>query len=295
MRPVQLSGNIFQMDENRRVDTWNTIRRVAQELAEIGDEVNESYNIDSKVRGALDDALHVYGSNLSLEIQAEDSFSCGAEWPIQRITRSSAYHFGFDRRLTWNPAESLDYDVLQPKVLHQAPLCFSWYDIPVESLAVSVAEILRQPTTGFALLGVHQVGAVSEFQGRHLPAVFTKMMSFGAINGSANKPTTINLFFMGDSTKSLVCDIVQMNVLHKGHLMFQLWLERDFTDRKIRGSNPTSATRLPLSRLEKTGIFLALRVTWRLCTERNVRLTEPWGLRLTGEPQKGRNRSWAVE
>ncbi|GAA50426.1 hypothetical protein CLF_104527 [Clonorchis sinensis] len=70
-----LSGNIFQMDENRRVDTWNTIRRVAQELAEIGDEVNESYNIDSKVRGALDDALHVYGPNLSLEIQAEDSFS----------------------------------------------------------------------------------------------------------------------------------------------------------------------------------------------------------------------------
>ncbi|KER22968.1 hypothetical protein T265_09051 [Opisthorchis viverrini] len=27
------------------------------------------------------------------------------------------------------------------------------------------------------------------------------------------------------------------------------WLEREFTDRKVRGSNPTSATRLPLSRL----------------------------------------------
>ncbi|TGZ69433.1 hypothetical protein CRM22_003747 [Opisthorchis felineus] len=63
------------MDGNRRVDTWNTIKQVAQELAKIGDEVNESYNIDSKVRGALDVAPNVYEHNLGLEIQTEDSFS----------------------------------------------------------------------------------------------------------------------------------------------------------------------------------------------------------------------------
>ncbi|KER25018.1 hypothetical protein T265_14287, partial [Opisthorchis viverrini] len=36
------------------------------------------------------------------------------------------------------------------------------------------------------------------------------------------------------------------------------WLERGFTDRKVRGSNPTSATRLPLSRLGQPGIIPAL-------------------------------------
>ncbi|KAG5446562.1 hypothetical protein CSKR_111598 [Clonorchis sinensis] len=36
------------------------------------------------------------------------------------------------------------------------------------------------------------------------------------------------------------------------------WLEHDFTDRKVRGSNPTSASRLPLSRLRQPGSIPAL-------------------------------------
>ncbi|KER22292.1 hypothetical protein T265_09577 [Opisthorchis viverrini] len=36
------------------------------------------------------------------------------------------------------------------------------------------------------------------------------------------------------------------------------WLEREFTDRKVRGSNPTSAFRLPLSRLGQPGSIPAL-------------------------------------
>ncbi|KAG5445918.1 hypothetical protein CSKR_111960 [Clonorchis sinensis] len=36
------------------------------------------------------------------------------------------------------------------------------------------------------------------------------------------------------------------------------WLEREFTDRKVLRSNPTSASRLPLSRLGKPGIIPAL-------------------------------------
>ncbi|KER22556.1 hypothetical protein T265_09386 [Opisthorchis viverrini] len=36
------------------------------------------------------------------------------------------------------------------------------------------------------------------------------------------------------------------------------WLEREFTDRKVRGSNPPSATRLPLSRLGQPGGIPAL-------------------------------------
>ncbi|KAG5448643.1 hypothetical protein CSKR_104073 [Clonorchis sinensis] len=35
-------------------------------------------------------------------------------------------------------------------------------------------------------------------------------------------------------------------------------LEREFTDRKFRGSNPTCASRLPLSRLGQTGSIPAL-------------------------------------
>ncbi|KER24046.1 hypothetical protein T265_14508, partial [Opisthorchis viverrini] len=36
------------------------------------------------------------------------------------------------------------------------------------------------------------------------------------------------------------------------------WLEREFTNRKVRGSNPPSATRLPLSRLRQPGSIPAL-------------------------------------
>ncbi|KER26533.1 hypothetical protein T265_06251 [Opisthorchis viverrini] len=36
------------------------------------------------------------------------------------------------------------------------------------------------------------------------------------------------------------------------------WLEREFTDRKVRGSNPTSASRIPLSRLGRPGSIPAL-------------------------------------
>ncbi|KAG5443693.1 hypothetical protein CSKR_104604 [Clonorchis sinensis] len=36
------------------------------------------------------------------------------------------------------------------------------------------------------------------------------------------------------------------------------WLEREFTDREVCGSNPTSASRLPLSRLGQPGIIPAL-------------------------------------
>ncbi|KAG5442696.1 hypothetical protein CSKR_108001 [Clonorchis sinensis] len=36
------------------------------------------------------------------------------------------------------------------------------------------------------------------------------------------------------------------------------WLEHEFTDRKVRGSNPTSASQLPLSRLGQPGSIPAL-------------------------------------
>ncbi|KER25654.1 hypothetical protein T265_06944 [Opisthorchis viverrini] len=99
----------------------------------------------------------------------------------------------------------------------------------------------------------------------------------------------INLVFTGDSIESLVYDVLQLNVLHTGRLMIQLtrlgkllrtlaypcylsalptdenqqaswlkWLEREFADRKVRGSNPTSASRVPLSRLGQPDSIPAL-------------------------------------
>ncbi|KER20673.1 LOW QUALITY PROTEIN: hypothetical protein T265_15260 [Opisthorchis viverrini] len=79
-------------------------------------------------------------------------------------------------RLTWNPAESLGCDVSrQMNALHQATSCFSHYDIrDIAILLIRLPKIRRQPMTGlalfgahqltigFALLGTHQIGATTE-------------------------------------------------------------------------------------------------------------------------------------
>ncbi|KER30346.1 hypothetical protein T265_03190 [Opisthorchis viverrini] len=57
----------------------------------------------------------------------------------------------------------------------------------------------RRPTTGFALLGAHQIGLFSR-----------------------NTLICKSICFLRDSTESLVYDVLQLNVLHTGRLMFQL-------------------------------------------------------------------------
>ncbi|KAG5450761.1 hypothetical protein CSKR_201273 [Clonorchis sinensis] len=88
----------------------------------------------------------------------------------------------FCERLTQNSAESPVYDVSkQLNVLHQVASCFSWYDIRGiainickicmyvykymyrhNALLIRLLKILRQPTTGFALLRTHQNNKVFE-------------------------------------------------------------------------------------------------------------------------------------
>ncbi|KER32246.1 hypothetical protein T265_12827, partial [Opisthorchis viverrini] len=128
----------------------------------------------------------------------------------------------------------------------------------------------------------------------------------------------INLGFTRDSTESLVYDILQLNVLHTGRLVFQLaryssfqqpwhlsvrlresstkflsarrpkWLEREITDRKVRGSNPSSASRLPLSRLGQPGSIpalvqpsggMAVRHRKGATAERLNKKISPWGFK----------------
>ncbi|KER24495.1 hypothetical protein T265_07860 [Opisthorchis viverrini] len=55
------------------------------------------------------------------------------------------------------------------------------------------------------------------------------------------------------------------------------WLESEFTDRKVRGSNPTSASRLPLSRFGQPGsipAFVLSSVAWQLGTKRVLQLND---------------------
>ncbi|KAG5454567.1 hypothetical protein CSKR_105468 [Clonorchis sinensis] len=78
---------------------------------------------------------------------------------------------------------------------------------------IKLMEILRQPTTGFALLGAGS-------------SVYFNILT-----------THFCVLFGGEMAQRL---------------------EREFTDRKVRGSNPTSASRLPLSRLGQPGSTVAL-------------------------------------
>ncbi|KAG5452236.1 hypothetical protein CSKR_112517 [Clonorchis sinensis] len=83
------------------------------------------------------------------------------------------------------------------------------------ALLIRLLKILRKPTNGFAVLRAHQVGAVPEFP--------------------SNLRSIPNLIFI-----DLGCKMAQ-------------WLERKFTDRKVRGSDSTFAARIPLFRLGQSG------------------------------------------
>ncbi|KAG5454955.1 hypothetical protein CSKR_105891 [Clonorchis sinensis] len=85
----------------------------------------------------------------------------------------------FFERLTWNPAESSVLNVSrQVNVLHKAAPVATIFEISRymyirNALLIRLLKILRQPTTGFAFLGTHQVGAVPEF-----PSTLSSTCSF---------------------------------------------------------------------------------------------------------------------
>ncbi|KAG5441157.1 hypothetical protein CSKR_102747 [Clonorchis sinensis] len=91
------------------------------------------------------------------------------------------------------------------------------------ALLIRLLKILGQPTTGFALLGAHQVGAVPEFPS-------TLCSSCSSLCSQRTQPTTsdqytdlqIDLVFTRDPTESLVYDILQLNVVHTDLLIFQM-------------------------------------------------------------------------
>ncbi|KER22749.1 hypothetical protein T265_14791, partial [Opisthorchis viverrini] len=108
--------------------------------------------------------------------------------------------FWFSRETQVN----LIYDILQLNELHTDCLMF-------QKLLTSLLKTLRQPPTGFALLGTHQK--------------YTHLQ--------------INLVFTGDSTESLLHDILQLNVLQTGRLMSQLARFLRYRKHSNLGSNRT--------------------------------------------------------
>ncbi|KAG5455238.1 hypothetical protein CSKR_106460 [Clonorchis sinensis] len=71
------------------------------------------------------------------------------------------------------------------------------------------------------------------------------------------------------------------------------WLEREFTDRKVRGSNPTSACRLPLSRLGHAGSIpaLVLLSDGMAAGHRKGVTTEQLGIEVDITSRSGRDRN----
>ncbi|KAG5445182.1 hypothetical protein CSKR_103355 [Clonorchis sinensis] len=67
------------------------------------------------------------------------------------------------------------------------------------------------------------------------------------------------MFFSG-SPASILPEAVTFLIFLAGARLLK-WLEREFTARKVRGSIPTSASRLPLSRLGQPGSIPALVLT----------------------------------
>ncbi|KAG5453879.1 hypothetical protein CSKR_108595 [Clonorchis sinensis] len=103
----------------------------------------------------------------------------------------------------------------------------------------------------------------------------------------------INLVFTEDSSKSLVYDVLQLNVLHKDCSFLQKVFDNTGVvswDQVKRNPQIFANPKFCLN-LHKVLKYTLLETHLVF----NLRLTESRGLRLPVEPQEGRNRSWAVK
>ncbi|KAG5443321.1 hypothetical protein CSKR_107286 [Clonorchis sinensis] len=95
---------------------------------------------------------------------------------------------------------------------------------------------VRQLTTVFALLGDHQASGIP-------PISFSTECA-------TQRPSHVSV--------SMIFRISQYIFLKVVLFLITQWLRRQLMDRKVRGSNPTSASRLLLSRLGQSGSILGL-------------------------------------
>ncbi|KER25166.1 hypothetical protein T265_14263, partial [Opisthorchis viverrini] len=171
------------------------------------------------------------------------------------LSKSLQHH----KFLHWNLAftgdstESPVYDVLQLNVLHTDRLMiqlvgYSRYRsiFSQRKLLTSLLKTLRQSTTGFSLLGLSK--------------------SFQQLNVLHQAASCFSRYDIRDiAIYVYVCNVLLIRLLKflgtvnlGGGARWPKWLERGFTDRKARGSNPISASRLPLFRLGPLGTIFEI-------------------------------------
>ncbi|KAG5443929.1 hypothetical protein CSKR_100821 [Clonorchis sinensis] len=120
-----------------------------------------------------------------------------------------------------------------------------------QKLLARFLKTLRQSTTGFALLGAHQ-------HSQHTLSVCISLLIHTTLKiRQFSKSYTSTVWFTEDPSPDKLIPNSLVRWTPTGARWLK-WLEREFTDRKARGSNPTSASRLPLSRLGQPGSLSAL-------------------------------------
>ncbi|KER20676.1 LOW QUALITY PROTEIN: hypothetical protein T265_15261 [Opisthorchis viverrini] len=123
------------------------------------------------------------------------------------------------------------------------------------AILIRLLKIRRQPTTGFALLGAHQTQSTSSRQPYVLLETklheISEIRSFTSVSVAAAEWE--NYEFIGQ-----ICVGCRMTFFYLTGARRLKWLESELTDRKVSGSKPTSASRLPLSRIEQPGSIPAL-------------------------------------
>ncbi|KER23883.1 hypothetical protein T265_14541, partial [Opisthorchis viverrini] len=165
----------------------------------------------------------------------------------------------FCERLSWKPAESLVCDVSrQLNLLHQAASCFSCCD--VRDVAVHIFVMLAKLTS--TNLGKHSAD-INSYANIRIKCQCT-LVVIGKDQLSVGKIGNI-CFAVGLLETCFVCNIhckSDQCLLNLTVSTPHRWLEREVTDQKIGGSNPTSASQVSLSRLGQPGSIPALVLPW---------------------------------
>ncbi|KAG5447103.1 hypothetical protein CSKR_107603 [Clonorchis sinensis] len=144
--------------------------------------------------------------------------SCDKYLPIENSILDLAlcntnYRLNFGLVFAKGSTESLVYDILQLSVLHTGRLMFQ------------LLRYLRYCIAGNYSTAHERFRPSWDSSAKRNLRGFVKLVFYMNPNWADFDKYThlhINLVFTRDSTGSLVCDILQLNVLHKDRLMFQL-------------------------------------------------------------------------
>ncbi|KER29907.1 LOW QUALITY PROTEIN: hypothetical protein T265_13289 [Opisthorchis viverrini] len=159
------------------------------------------------------------------------------------------------------------------------------------ALLTRLLKIRRQPATGFALFGAYQAQSPSFRQ----PCVLLEIQRyfFGPVVFMV--PVLLGQWSLSNGL-----------VHYASSSLTVPWFELGMRGKRVTATPPRLKKRTCSPSSDVIGCpdgsnddpltVLFVSIDWPICQEfLNIRLMEPWGLRLPDEPQEGPNRSWAVE